>query len=81
MNGNYLQIFVNGTRLLYGNYSAFNIGRVGVGFWQDSTSTGDNLSIDYATLVMTAPASVSSSTEGINLDTLGPVDQSAPRHH
>jgi subtilisin family serine protease len=76
MSGTYTQFFINGTRIAYGNLTIFSTGQVGVGYYRDISSTDNMLYVDYATLAMTAPAS-SLSAEGINLDTLGPVDSVA----
>ena len=81
MNGNYLQGFINGSRVFYGTTNGvLSTGQVGVGYYRD-TSSGNMLYVDYATLVTSAPASsLGSNLEdqgGINLDQLGPVDSAA----
>jgi subtilisin family serine protease/uncharacterized protein YaiE (UPF0345 family) len=73
MNGTFVQFFINGDRVAYGNLTVFSAGQVGFGYYRDTYSKGDTLFIDYATLAMTAPAS-SLNTGGINLDTVSPVD-------
>jgi hypothetical protein len=73
MQGAYAQFFINGTRVMYGNLPLFNTGRVGVGYSRDVYQAGDMLYVDYATLTSIAPAS-SPSSEGINLNTLSPLD-------
>jgi subtilisin family serine protease len=71
-NGTYMQFFINGTRVAFGNFSALSTGQVGVGYNRDASSTGNLLSIDYASLTLTAPAS-SPGNVGINLDESSPV--------
>jgi Zn-dependent metalloprotease len=73
MSGAYVQCYVNGTRVAYGTITGFSsTGQVGVDYYRDSSA--GTLYVDYATLTTSAPAS-SAATEGINLDTLGPINQ------
>jgi hypothetical protein len=81
MNGGFIHIFINGVQIGYGtNFTLFNTGRVGVGYFRSTTSTGDSLKIDYATLNAVAPAS-SPSTEGINFNELNWTSSAKPMGH
>ncbi|OGN84856.1 MAG: hypothetical protein A2X27_14890 [Chloroflexi bacterium GWD2_49_16] len=50
----YVQFFINGTRVIYGYYSGFTSGMVGVIIYQDA-SVGNRLFVDYAVLALSAP--------------------------
>jgi hypothetical protein len=79
MNGTFAQFFINGTRVAYGHLPMFTTGQVGVGYYNADIMT--MAIFDSASLSTTAPSS-SLSTEGINLDTLGPIDvATAGDHH
>ena len=67
-NGNFIQFFINGTRVAYGNLSNFSTGQVGIGFWRD-TSPGNHLYVDWATLNKTAPSAIVAE-EGILINEL-----------
>jgi hypothetical protein len=66
-NGTYMQFFINGTRVAYGNFGYFTTGQVGIGFYRPASSTGDHLYVDRATLSLSAPSSIVS-TDGIAID-------------
>ena len=54
MNGNFIQLFINGTRVAWGTVNVFSSGRVGIAVFNDS-STGNHLYVDWAKLSLTAP--------------------------
>jgi hypothetical protein len=73
-NGTYMEFFINGVQVAYGNVSVFNTGQVGVGFYRSTTSTGDRLYVDWAKLSTTAPSSVAGG-DGYAINGLGaPID-------
>jgi hypothetical protein len=57
--GTYLQFFINGTLLAYGNDPDYGNGRVGIGFHRQGTA--GKLIVDNAKLVTSAPGSLTSS--------------------
>ena len=62
-NGTYVQFFINGTRVAYGYVTTFSTGQVGISFYRGSAS--GSLAVDWATLTMTAPSSLSGN-QGLN---------------
>jgi hypothetical protein len=73
--GSFTEIFVNGVRIMYGNLTTFGSGKVGVGFYRNEFSSGDELLVDYATLSIPVTGS-SAASGGVNLDEVGEVDAS-----
>jgi hypothetical protein len=60
----FVQYFINGTQIAYGNIYSFTNGRVGVGLYRNGESAGDKILIDYATLTTSAPsAAVTASSD------------------
>ena len=68
-NGNYLQFFINGHLVAYGTANDFSTGRVGIGFWRDTSST-NHLYVDWATLNTTAPSSLGIQEDAIYFNEL-----------
>jgi hypothetical protein len=73
--GTFTEVFVNGVRIAYGNFTAFGSGKVGVGFYRNDFSSGDELLVDYAMLSVPVAGS-STASGGVNLDEVGEVDAS-----
>jgi Peptidase family C25 len=78
-NGTSLSLYINGTYLWSGTDSSLSYGRAGVGMYQTSSSTGDELRVDWARLCSPGAASLAASPpagEGVTLD--GNEDQVFP---
>ncbi|MGV8026762.1 MAG: hypothetical protein AB2L18_09415 [Anaerolineaceae bacterium] len=57
-NGNFMQFYINGTRVAYGTFgSIYSTGKVGIAFYSDGSS-GDSVYVDWATLNSVAPSSI-----------------------
>lgn len=67
-NGSFMQFFINGTRVAYGNFPGHALGLAGIGFYRDYSLLG-HLYVDYATLNITAPRS-SGNASGVFVDEL-----------
>lgn len=82
----YMQWFINGTRVAYGNVSVFSTGQVGTGFYRNDPA--GVISVDWATLTMTAPISLSGNQgiaisesvvyQGVDPQGFAPPAESAP---
>jgi hypothetical protein len=67
----YIQLYINGTRLVWGTLTSFTSGQVGVAYYRDSSAS--QLYVDSATLSLSAPSAIlagesSVSGEGIHID-------------
>ncbi len=56
-SGSTLKFYINGTLVWSGADSAYASGRVGIGMYRNSTSTGNKLFVDWAQLTTSVPAS------------------------
>jgi M6 family metalloprotease-like protein len=71
--GNFVQFFINNTRVAFGDITGFKTGRVGIGFYRDA-SAGNHLYVDWATLKPNAPASSPGTSEaGLFIDELNTI--------
>ena len=50
VSGTALKVSINGTLVWSGTDTEFSTGRVGIGMYRDSSSTGNRLDVDWATL-------------------------------
>jgi hypothetical protein len=57
-SGSSLKFYINGSLVWSGSDSALARGRVGIGMYRSSTSTGDLLQVDWAKLVPSASSGV-----------------------
>jgi hypothetical protein len=55
-NGTNLRFYINGTLVWSGYDSSLSSGRVGIGMYRSSTSSGDKLSVNWATLTTSTSA-------------------------
>jgi hypothetical protein len=56
-NTGFVQFYINGDRVAYGTLTNYNMGQVGLTYFDSGYSGGDRLYVDYAKVSLTAPSS------------------------